>query len=111
MGRRFKGPAQPVQVDDISYEEDDNQEEDGRSIKPEGRNNQVSEDEDYSDKQYPPVDDKYKQLEDRLKVMEIQKVSGLNFGELGLTQGWSSLTSSRSPSFQNMMGSLVPNSI
>ena len=46
MGRRFKGPAQPVQVDDVSSEEDDNQEEYGRSIKPDGRNNQGSEDED-----------------------------------------------------------------
>ena len=71
MGRRFKGHAQPIQVDDISYEEGDNQEEDGRSIKLEGRNNQVSEDEDYSDEQYPSADDKYKQLEDRLKAMEI----------------------------------------
>ena len=49
IGRRFKGLAQPVQVDDISSEEDDNQEEDGWSIKPEDKNNQGSEDEDYSD--------------------------------------------------------------
>ena len=73
MGRRFKGPAQPVQVDDISSEEDDNQEEYSRSIKPEGRNNQGSEDEDYSDEQYPPADDKYKRLEDRLKLWKSRK--------------------------------------
>ena len=48
MGRRFKGTSQPVQVDDISSEEDDNQEEDGRSINLKVRNNQGSEDEDYS---------------------------------------------------------------
>ena len=91
MGRRFKGPAQPVQVDDIFSKEDDNQEEDGESIKHEGRNNQayenVHEDEDYSDEQYPHTDDKYKQLEDRLKTMKIQKVPGLDFGELGLISG------------------------
>ena len=91
MGRRFRGPAQPVQVDDVSSEEDDNQEEDGRSFKHKGRNNHghenVHEDEDYSEEQYPPVDDKYKQLEDRLKAMEIQKVHGLDFGELGLVLG------------------------
>ena len=40
MGRRFKGPAQPVRVNDVSSEEDDNQEEDGRSVRGEGRNNQ-----------------------------------------------------------------------
>ena len=35
MGRRFKGPAQPVQ--DVSSEEDDNQEEDDRSVIGEGK--------------------------------------------------------------------------
>ena len=64
-------------MDDVSSEEDDNQEEDGRTIKHEGRNNQgyenVPEDEDYSDKPYPPIDDKYKQLEGRLKAMEMDK--------------------------------------
>ena len=34
---------------------------------------------DYSEEQYPPADDKYKQLEDRLSEMEIQKVPGLDF--------------------------------
>ena len=46
MGRRFNSSAQPIQVNDISSEEDDNQEEDGRSIKPEGRNNRGFKDED-----------------------------------------------------------------
>ena len=91
MARRFKGHIQPIQVDDVFSEEDDNQEEDGRSIKHEGRHNQgyenVHEDEYYSNEHYPPADEKYKQLEDRLKAMEIYKVSGLDFGELGLVQG------------------------
>ena len=42
---------------DVSSEEEDNQDEDVRSIKNEGRNNQgyenAHEDEDFSDKQYP----------------------------------------------------------
>ena len=87
MGRRFKGPAQPNQVNDVSSEEEDNQEEDGRSIMGEDRNNQGFEDKDYSNEQFPPIDDKYKQLEDRLKAMETQKVPGLDFGELGLIPG------------------------
>ena len=58
-------------MNDVSSEEDDNQEEDGRSVRGEDRNNQVSEDKDYSDEQYPPTDDKYKQLKDRLKAVEI----------------------------------------
>ena len=32
MGRRFKGPAKPVLTTDISSDEDNNQEEDGRSV-------------------------------------------------------------------------------
>ena len=41
----------------------------------------------YSEEQYPPTDDKYKQLEDRLNAMEIQRVPGLDFEELGLISG------------------------
>ena len=37
---------------------------------------------DFDDEQYPPAEDKYKQLEDRLKAMEIQQVPGLDFGDL-----------------------------
>ena len=45
------------------------------------------EDEDYSEQQYPPADDKYKNLEERLAAMEIQRVPGLDFEELGLVSG------------------------
>ena len=66
MGRRFKGPAKPIQTADISSDEDDNQEKDGRSIRAEGGSYQgagkIYEDEDYSDEQYPLADDRYKQL-------------------------------------------------
>ena len=37
---------------------------------------------DYNDEQYPPAADMYKQLEDRLSSMEIQKLPGLDF-EIG----------------------------
>ena len=64
MGRRFKGPAQPVQVNGVSSEEDDNHDEDGRRIKNEVRNDQgyknTPEDDDFSDEQYPPADERYK---------------------------------------------------
>ena len=43
---------------------------------------------DYDEEQYPPTEDKYKQLEDRLSAVEIQKVPGLDFGDLGLSSGW-----------------------
>ena len=62
MGRRFKGPAKPFQTADITSDEDDNQEEDGRSVWAKGGINlgssKLPEDEDYSDEQYPPADDR-----------------------------------------------------
>ena len=84
MGKRFKGPSRQVQIEEVSSEEDDNQDEDTRSTHARGGNNQISEYEDYSDEQYPPADDKHRQLEDRLKAVEIQVVPGLDFGDLGL---------------------------
>ena len=42
---------------------------------------------DYDEEQYPPAEDRYKQLEDRLSAMEIQNVPGLDFGDLGLSSG------------------------
>ena len=43
--------------------------------------------EDFSVEQYPPADEKYKQLEDHLNAMEIQRVPGLDFKEPGLVSG------------------------
>ena len=40
---------------------------------------------DFDEDQYPPAEDRYKQLEDRLNVMEVQKVPGMDFGDLGLS--------------------------
>ena len=45
------------------------------------------EEEGYSEQQYPPADDKYKNLEERLAAMEIQRVPGLDFEELRLVSG------------------------
>ena len=44
-------------------------------------------DTDCNDEQYPPAKDRYKQLEDRLSAMEVQKIPGLDFRELGLVSG------------------------
>ena len=64
MGRIFKGPSKQVQSSDIPSDEDDTQEEDGWSIKAKGGSNlgsgKIPDEEDYSDEQYPPTDDKYK---------------------------------------------------
>ena len=42
---------------------------------------------DFDEDQHPPAEDGYKQLEDRLSAMEVQKVPGLDFGDLGLSSG------------------------
>ena len=41
----------------------------------------------FDEDQYPPAEDRYKQLEDRLSAMEVQKVPGMDFGDLGLSSG------------------------
>ena len=42
---------------------------------------------DFDEDQYPPAEDKYKQLEDQLSAMEVQKVPRMDFGDLGLSSG------------------------
>ena len=42
---------------------------------------------DFDEDQYPPAEDRYKQLQDQLSAMEVQKVPGLDFGDLGLSSG------------------------
>ena len=64
MGRRFKGHARQAQANVVSSKEKENQDEDVRRTRPGGGNNHISEDEDYTEEQYPPADEKYKQLED-----------------------------------------------
>ena len=90
MGKRFKGLVRRALDFEIPLNEDDNQEKDDESVKAKENKNLGScqdSDEDYSIEQYPPADDRYKQLEDRLNVMEIQKVSGPDFEELDLILG------------------------
>ena len=69
MGRRFGGPLkQPVDLTSSS-KEGENQERQTREEEPIP---EVSDnDTDYNDEQYPPTEDIYKQLEDRLSDMEV----------------------------------------
>ena len=60
MGKRLKGLVRQVQIVKELSEEDENQDEEARSTRARGANNQASEDEDYFDEQYPPAEDKYK---------------------------------------------------
>ena len=69
MGRRFRGPLKQ-QVDlTSSSKEGENQERETREKDP---SPEVSDnDTDYNDEQYPPTEDRYKKLEDRLSAMEV----------------------------------------
>ena len=72
MGRRFRGPAKLALEIAIPSNEGDNQEEDEKKTKEEDNIPGNDEEEaDYAEEQYPPADDKYKQLEGRLNGMDI----------------------------------------
>ena len=67
--RRFRGPAKQALDFATTSDEGDNQ---GEHPMEEKNNPRSEEDEhDYFEEQYPPADDKYKQLEDQLNAMEI----------------------------------------
>ena len=87
MGKRFREPIRQIPIVEDSSKEDENQVGEARSTQDGCVNDQVSDDEDYFEEQYPPADDKYKQLEDRLKAVEIQAILGLDLDDLGLISG------------------------
>ena len=62
---------------------------------------------DYSEEQYPPTDDKYKQMEDRLSAMEIQRIPVLDLGDMGLVSGLVVLPKFKVPTFPCTMESLA----
>ena len=75
--RRFTGLAKQVKEIEITDDNDNEQDDNDESDKHEENNNHgsikysVEEEEDYLNEQYPPADEKYKLLEERLKAMEI----------------------------------------
>ena len=85
LGRRIRGLVQRASELVTSSKEGDNQEEETRE---EDSSPKECDDEfDYDQEQYPPTDEKYKQLEDHLNAMEVRKVPILDFEELGLVSG------------------------
>ena len=69
MSKRFRGPPRRVVDLDSSYKEGKNQEVEAREedYSPKESDNET----DYNEEQYPPADEKYKQLVERLSAMEI----------------------------------------
>ena len=86
MGRRFHEQTRRTLNFATTSSERDNQDGKGKvTVVP--SKSEEEEEEEYSEEQYPPADDKYKHLEEWLSAMEIQKVPGLDFEELGLVSG------------------------
>src|ERR1044072_8252119 len=82
MGRCHKGGPRVVSQIELS---DKSGETDGSVKNNEGsKHGSENREEDYENEQYSLGDDKYKQLEDRLNVVENLKMSGLNFDDLSL---------------------------
>ena len=86
VGRRFENQAIRV-LDFPSTSDEGVGKGKGAAVPSESEAEEEEEDEDYSKQQYPPADDKYKNLEERLAAMEVQRVPGLDFEELGLVTG------------------------
>ena len=110
LGRRFPGAARKILDFATSSGEKDNQEGKGKeaTAQPES---EEEEEEDYSEEQYPPADDKYKYLEERLSAMEIQKVLGMDFEELVWCLGLLFHQSSRHQCLLSTTGFRVPRCI
>ena len=84
LGRRFENEARRVLEFPSTSDEGTGK---GKGValpsESEAEEEEVEEDEDYSKQQYPPADDKYKNLEERLAAMEIQRVPELD-ADLGM---------------------------
>src|SRR4051812_21430065 len=90
LGKRLR-PILQLRDAEASEDSDKYEQDDDASIKTEAKSNHDSakpskEEEDYYHENEHP-DDKYKLLEECMKAMEIQKVPGLDFEDLGLISG------------------------
>ena len=104
LGRRFEGEARRVLEFPPTSEEGTSKGK-GAAVPSESEvEEEAEEDEDYSEQQYPPADDKYKSLEDRLAAMELQRVPGLDFEDLGLVAGIVISPKFKVPVFASMTG-------
>lgn len=84
MGRRFRGPIKaPKEIEILEGSVNNDSENNADKYDVEASD----EEEDYLEEQYPPADEKYRLLEDRLSTMEHQRVPGLNFEDASLIPG------------------------
>src|SRR3954468_7219745 len=90
LGKKLR-PILQLRDAEASEDNDEDEQDDDASIKTEAKSTHDSakpseEEEDYYHEDEHP-DDKYEILEERMKAMEIQKIPGLDFEELGLISG------------------------
>ena len=109
MSRRFRGPPRRVVDLASSSKEGENQEVEDSEEDPSTK--ESDNETDYNEEQYPPDNERYKQLEERLGAMEIQKVPGMDFEELGLVSGVVIPQKFKAPIFAKYDGALVPKCI
>ena len=102
-GRRF-GNTLHNEADPTTSSAEKDSPQGGRAPSPVVSDNET----DYNDEQYPPAEDRYKQLEDRLSAMEIQHVPGMDFGDLGLSSGVVIPHKFKAPAFAKYDGASCP---
>ena len=106
MGGRFGGPLKQSVDLTSSSKEGENQE---RETREENPSPEVSDNDTYyNNEQYPPTEDRYKQLEDLLSAMEIHRLPGLDFEELGLVSRVVIPRKFKAPFFAKYDGGVLP---
>src|SRR3954462_14662163 len=111
LGRRFKGRSKKAEDAEIPKNEED-EERDDISIKNNQGSHVGSDGEEEEEEEYPEDEDesdkRYRQLEERLRSVEIQKVPGLDFEELGLVPGVVIPPKFKTPAFAKYDGVSCP---
>ncbi|XP_058733008.1 uncharacterized protein LOC131604592 [Vicia villosa] len=109
MGRRFRGPLKKAKEVEIPEEAEQDEGASGKTDQ-KSNNGSVKQDEEeeeyYYEEEYP--EDKYRQLEERMKAVEIQKVSGIDFEELRLISGVVIPPKFKTPTFAKYDGVSCP---
>ncbi|XP_058729013.1 uncharacterized protein LOC131601256 isoform X2 [Vicia villosa] len=113
LGRRFKGRPKRAKDAEIPKDEEDEERDDlsvknnqGSHVGSDGEEEEEEEDEYPQDEDY--TDEKYRLLEERLRSVEIQKVPGLDFEELGLVPGVVIPPKFKTPAFAKYDGISCP---
>src|SRR3954463_2276823 len=112
LGRRFKGRPKKAAETVIPKDEEEKEEGDDLSVKNNQGSHVGSDGEEEAEEEYPEdedeSDERYRQLEERLRSMEIQKVPGLDFEELGLVPGVVIPPKFKTPAFAKYDGVSCP---